>query len=107
MGYMSWTIDYNDPMSMLELMKTDAGAIPTFWSNKQYDDLLTQASKQMDEKKRTDLYKQAEQILLEECPVCPVTNEVAHTFTYSYVKNVATSPFNTMGMKKVYTSGRS
>ena len=106
MGYMSWTIDYNDPISMLEIMKSDAGSIPTFWVNEEYDKLITQASKEMDEAKRTELYKQAEQILLEECPVCPVTNEVYHGFVYSYVKNISTSPFNTMGMKKVYTSGR-
>ena len=68
MGYMSWTIDYNDPISMLEIMKSDAGSIPTFWVNEEYDKLITQASKEMDEAKRTELYKQAEQILLEECP---------------------------------------
>lgn len=106
MGYMSWTIDYNDPISMLEIMKSDAGSIPTFWQNEEYDSLINQASKEMDESARTELYKQAEEILLEECPVCPVTNEVYHGFVYSYVKNVATTPFNTMGMKKVYTSGR-
>lgn len=106
MGYMSWTIDYNDPISMLEIMKSDAGSIPTFWANDEYDSLIEQASKEMDESKRTELYNQAEQILLEECPVCPVTNEVYHGFVYSYVKNVATTPFSTMGMKKVYTSGR-
>lgn len=106
MGYMSWTIDYNDPISMLEIMKSDAGSIPTFWANDEYDSLIEQASKEMDESKRTELYNQAEQIILEECPVCPVTNEVYHGFVYSYVKNVATTPFSTMGMKKVYTSGR-
>ena len=76
---------------MLEIMKSDAGSIPTFWVNEEYDKLITQASKEMDEAKRTELYKQAEQILLEECPVCPVTNEVYHGFVYSYVKNISTS----------------
>lgn len=106
MGYMTWTIDYNDPISMLEIMKSDAGSIPTFWANEEFDSLVNQAAKEMDEAKRTELYKQAENILLEECPVCPVTNEVSHSFRYSYVKNAGTSAFNTMGMKEIYTSGR-
>ena len=47
MGYMSWTIDYNDPISMLEIMKSDAGSIPTFWVNEEYDKLITQAYQEM------------------------------------------------------------
>ena len=64
MGYMSWTIDYNDPISMLEIMKSDAGSIPTFWQNEEYDSLINQASKEMDESARTELYKQAEESFL-------------------------------------------
>lgn len=107
MGYMVWGIDYNDPISMLELMTSNAGAIPTFWSNSEYDELIEQASKEMDEKKRVELYQKVEEILFQEgCALCPVVNESTHSFRYSYVKNASTTSFNSMGLKKVYTSGR-
>ena len=89
MGYMVWGIDYNDPISMLSLLKSNAGSIPTFWESAEYDALIDQASVEMDEAKRVELYKQAEKLLFEEgCALCPVVNESKHAFTYEYVKNI-------------------
>lgn len=106
MAYMTWGADYNDPVSMLEIMKSDSGSIPTFWSNKEYDDLMGKAAVEMDDTKRAELCRQAEQILLNEAPICPVVFEEVHSYHYNYVKNTAETPFNTMGMKEIYTSGR-
>lgn len=107
MGYMSWGIDYNDPISMLSLMQSKAGSIPTFWVNEEYDKLLAKASVEMNEKTRVELYKKAEDILFNQgCALCPVVNETSHTFRYDYVKNASNLSFTTMGLKKVYTSGR-
>ncbi|MDO4265991.1 MAG: ABC transporter substrate-binding protein [Eubacteriales bacterium] len=106
MAYMSWGIDYNDPISMLEIMKSDAGSIPTFWENAEFDALIGEASAEMDEAKRLELCKEAETILLSELPVCPVVNEAVHSYNYDYVNNMATTPFTTMGVKKLFISGR-
>ena len=107
MGYMVWGIDYNDPIAMLSLMKSTSKSIPTFWENAEYDALIDQASVEMDEQKRVELYQQAEKILFEEgCALCPVVNESSHSFTYEYVKNTSKLPFTTMGSKKLYISGR-
>lgn len=107
MAYMSWTIDYNDPDGMLSLMTSDSSAIPTFWANEEYDELIAQASVEMDDTKRIELFQQAEKILFEAGgPLAPVVNEGVHGFYYNYVHNVAKTPFNTMGLKKIYISGR-
>lgn len=107
MGYMVWTIDYNDPISMLEIMTSDAGMIPTFWSNAEYDKLIKEASVEMDESKRVELYKEAEKILFEEgCTLCPVVNEAVHSYRYNYINNLGTTAFNSMGYKGVFISGR-
>lgn len=106
MGYMTWQIDYNDPISMLEIMKSDAGSIPTFWSNEEFDSLITEAATEMDEQKRLDLMVQAEKILMEEVPVSPIINESTRTYRYDYVKNQPVSPFSTMGVKGIYISGK-
>lgn len=107
MGYMVWGIDYNDPISMLGLMQSKAGSIPTFWENKEYDELIANASIEMNESKRVEMYKKAEELLFNGgCALCPVVNETSHAFRYSYIKNASTLSFTTMGLKKVYTSGR-
>ena len=67
MANMVWTTDYDDPMSMISLFTTEnSGNIPTNWSNATFDDLIAQASREMDESKRVDLYAQAETVLFEE-----------------------------------------
>lgn len=106
MAYMSWAIDYNDPFSMLQIMESSAGSVPTFWVNEEYDSLIAQASTEMDEEKRLELLSQAEKILIDEAPVAPIINETVHTYSYDYVKNQAVSPYSTMGSKKIYISGK-
>lgn len=106
MGYMSWGIDYNDPYSMLAVMYSTSGNINTGWVNEEYDALLDQAAVEMDDAKRLELYKQAETILFEEGPLCPVVNEAANTFRYNYIKNSNTMPFTSTGLKYAYVSGR-
>ena len=61
-----------------------------------------------DKKDLTDeMYKKAEELLFNGgCALCPVVNETSHAFRYSYIKNASTLSFTTMGLKKVYTSGR-
>lgn len=106
MGYMSWGIDYNDPYAMLNIMRSDSGNINTGWVSEEYDSLLDQAAVEMDEAKRVELYKQAETLLFEEGPLCPVVNEAANTFRYTYIKNANTMPFTSTGLKYAYVSGR-
>jgi len=101
-GYMQWGSDYNDPMAILSIID----AIPTSWENQEYNDILKQAAQELDEKARVELYAQAEQILLDEAAVSPVIYMKVIQFKYEYVKNLQETSFNTMGFKKVYTSGR-
>lgn len=108
MGNMVWGTDYDDPMSMISLFTTENAAnIPTGWSNAQFDELITQAGREMDETKRVELYSQAEQILFNEgCNICPLVNEEQHSFHYSYIKNLNKKYTSTSGMKYVYVEGR-
>ena len=106
MGYMQWGIDYNDPYSMLAVMLSDSGNINTGWVNEEYDALVKQASSEMDEAKRVELYRQAEEILFQDGPLCPVVYLASNTFRYDYIKNSNTMPFTTTGLKYAYVSGR-
>ena len=44
MGYMAWSIDYNDPYAMLNVVRSDSGNINTGWVSEEYDSLLDQAA---------------------------------------------------------------
>ena len=103
-GYQVWSIDYNDPMAMLSLFVTNAGAIPTGWSNAEYDALVAQAGSEMDDEARLALYQQAENLLVHDAGVvCPVVNETVNRFNYNYIQNLPTNYFssNNGGMKYV------
>ncbi len=67
-----WVGDYVDPNTFLELWKTGDKNNLTGWSNKEYDELILQASKEKDSQKRWDLLHRAEAILVEEKPVIPL-----------------------------------
>ncbi|MCI8783853.1 peptide ABC transporter substrate-binding protein [Lachnospiraceae bacterium 48-21] len=108
MANMVWTTDYDDPMSMISLFTTEnSGNIPTNWSNATFDDLIAQASREMDESKRVDLYAQAETVLFEEgCNICPLVNERKIAFHYDYAKNLNERETTTTGFKYVYIEGK-
>ena len=104
---MTWSIDYDDPMAMMEVFAGGSNMVPVFWQNEQYDSLVAQARKEMDEKTRVDLYKQAENILLaEDCVISPNVNECTHSYYYQYVKNYNKLASSTSGLKYVDTSAR-
>lgn len=64
---MGWVMDYADPAGILSAVFSPKSAFQyTGWQSKPYEELLAQALAEPDEAKRTDLYKQAEKILLNE-----------------------------------------
>lgn len=106
-GYMAWGADFNDPISMLSLLKSDAGAIATGWANERYDELINLAAKEMDQEKRLEYFKEAEKILLyDEAALAPVVYPRSNVFRYKYVHNLGVTPFGTQGYKYAYTQGR-
>lgn len=106
-GYMAWGHDFNDPIDLLNVGSAASGSVATGWVNEEFESLLEQARKEMDANKRLELYKRAEEILLYEDGVfCPVVNEKVNNFRYNHVKNMASTPFASVGAKYIYISGR-
>lgn len=106
-GYMAWGAEFNDPISLLSLLKSDAAAIGTGWKNERYDQLIDLASSEMDQAKRLEYFKEAEHILLyEDAAVAPVVYPGRNIFSYKYVKNLGVTPFGTQGYKSGFTQGR-
>ncbi len=76
----SWVGDYLDPNTFLDMWVTNGGNNQTGWGNKRYDELIAQAAAETDQKKRFDIFREAESILLQEAAICPVFNYVVIMF---------------------------
>ena len=72
MARMGWTGDYNDPMTMLDIMISYGGVNHTGFSNAQYDNLILSAKQNKDNSLRMNYMKEAEAILLDEMPIIPL-----------------------------------
>lgn len=67
--FAGWSADYNDPMSYLEIVKSDNGNNNGKYNNPKFDELLNKANAEVDINKRLDYLREAEKIVAEECPI--------------------------------------
>lgn len=82
MGIRSWFADFRDPIAFLEVFKLKGnGTNNTQWEHPQYIALLDQSAKTTDHKKREQLLKRAEELLVQEMPIIPLFYA-----SYNYVK---------------------
>ncbi|HEU4965716.1 MAG TPA: peptide ABC transporter substrate-binding protein [Bacilli bacterium] len=88
-----WGADYNDPMTFLDMWVTGGDFNENGYSNKEYDDLVLGAKKEVDAKKRMDALYEAEKILMEDMPVGPIFFRGAAGVSKPYVKNWVTRSY--------------
>ena len=75
--------------------------------NAEFDKLVLEAQSEMDEAKRLELYKQAEEILLlEEYVVNPILFPSSNSFYKNYVQGYVTLAFSSGGYQGMTTGGR-
>ncbi len=69
----SWIGDYDDANTFLDCFTSQNGNNRTGWKNPRYDTLINQANAQADLKKREQLFRQAETLLIhDEMPIIPI-----------------------------------
>jgi dipeptide transport system substrate-binding protein len=78
----SFLADYADPINFLENFITGSSMNRTGWSNPKFDQLIIDAKKEKDEKKRYDMMYKAEKLLLEAVPIIPI-----HFYNQVYLQN--------------------
>ena len=67
-----WIGDYPDPNTFLDMFLTGGGNNNKGWSNKIYDDLISQASRTANQEESYSLFQKAEKILLDEAPIITI-----------------------------------
>lgn len=83
-----WIADYPDPENFIgKLFGTDSGVNHTGYSNARVDALLREAATLRDDEQRYRLYREAEQIIIDEAPAIPTFWAVDHYLVRDCVRN--------------------
>jgi len=87
--FLGWCQDYPDPQDWLTTVFDSRSTVTHVgWKNDEFDKLVRQADIEPDRTKRFQLYKQAQQILVQEAPVAFFYYDEADTLVKPYVANV-------------------
>lgn len=98
-----WIADYPDPYNFLDvLFYSGSGLNQTNYQNGQLDQVLRAARIEHDEAKRTQLYQQAEQIIVNDAPVIPLSYARDYWLIKPYVKGVQRPPLVLPWLRDVY-----
>ncbi len=77
----AWVADYMDPHTFMQLGLSESENNKSGWKNKKYDELIELTDQTSDQKKRFELFAQAEKIMAQESPIAPI-----YSYTRSYMK---------------------
>lgn len=80
--------DFLDPANLLTRLwrsTSEQGSPRHAWKNQRFDDLVTEAGREIDERRRMSLYQDAERILVEDVGGIFLTHMVTHQVWYPYL----------------------
>ncbi|MFK4466134.1 peptide ABC transporter substrate-binding protein [Bacillus sp. RC252] len=91
----NWGPDYKDPISYLELFTTSNPNNKMNYSNPHYDELIKKAKNDLilDQKKRWEALREAEQVILEDAAVAPLYHIGSAYVQRDYVKGIEKHQF--------------
>ncbi len=88
-----WIADYPDPQDFLDILfHSESRNNDTVYSNPEVDRLLEAARGEQDFEKRVELYQQAEEMILEDAPIVPLTHDADYWLTKPYVEGMIYPP---------------
>lgn len=80
MAYITWIGDFYDPYSFLSLWTSDSSFNLGNYRNEQFDELIEEALLQETQNARYEMFKKAEQLLLDTAVVIPIAHGVSVNF---------------------------
>ncbi|SFG65343.1 peptide/nickel transport system substrate-binding protein [Desulfotomaculum arcticum] len=104
MVLLGWTGDNGDPDNFLYVLLDKDNAVKgsssnySFYKNDQVHDLFIKAQREMDQDKRADLYKQAQEIIHNDAPMVPLDHSTDPIVLMKYVKGYIPHP---TGVEKI------
>ncbi len=101
----SWIADYPDEENYLSLFYSKnfapAGPNYTHFSNEIFDSLYNTSMSELNSKKRIDLYRKMDSIIMEKSPVIILYYDEVLRFVNKKVKGMTVNPVNLLNLKKV------
>ncbi len=98
-----WVADYPDPDNFLRVSRAETWA---GWRNEQYDHLVDKARRVMEQEERMKHYRQAEEILIKEAPILPLTYEQDNLLIKPWISYYPTTASRAVFWKDVLTHGQ-
>lgn len=99
----TWVADYPDPENFLDvLFHTGSPRNYSNYSNPKVDALLDQANVEQDAAKRTDLYRQAQQQILDDVALIPLYHGTDYALVKPYVKGLSITAMGILRLETVW-----
>jgi oligopeptide transport system substrate-binding protein len=99
---MGWVADYPHPQDFLEvLFRTGAESNFAEYSNPEVDAILERAALEEDEQKSLELYRQAEQMLIDDAACLPLWFGENYILVKPYVEGYELNPLGYAQLEKV------
>ncbi|HET6443614.1 MAG TPA: peptide ABC transporter substrate-binding protein [candidate division Zixibacteria bacterium] len=93
MYILGWCADYPDPQNWLSVYFRSTGFVQDIgYSNPEFDALVDQADTTVDPEVRMELYRQAQDLLVEDSPVVFMRNNVNSYLVKPWVTGIVTTP---------------
>jgi peptide/nickel transport system substrate-binding protein len=101
----SWIADYPDAENYLALFYSKnfspGGPNYTHYQNNAYDVLYEKALNTMNSRKRQQLYRQMDRMIVADAPVVPLYYDQVVRFVHKQVKGMGSNPMNLLVLKHV------
>ncbi len=104
---LGWVADYPDPQNFLDVLFHSRGEENVGeYSNPRVDALLEQARVERDSEVRLSLYRQAEELLVQDAACLPLFFDVDYVLVKPYVKGFVGTPMPIPWLKYVWVEGK-
>ena len=101
---LGWSGDNGDPDNFLAVLFDGAAdpAVRTQWKNDRYHELMLQGKQTIDQGKRAEIYREAQQIMFDEVAAIPVAHSTVICPLRKNVMNYKLHPTTTVRLKNVW-----
>ena len=101
---LGWTGDNGDPDNFLAVLFDGlaSSSIRTQWHNEKYHSLMVNGRQTIDQAKRAEIYKEALQLIYDECPVISIAHSTVIWPTRKNVMNFKLHPTGSVRLKNVW-----
>ena len=101
---LGWTGDNGDPDNFLAVLFDGmaSSSVRTQWKNEKYHELMLKGKQTIDQDKRAAIYKEAQQLIYDECPVISIAHSTVIWPELKNVMNFKLHPTSSVRMKNVW-----